>query len=384
MRIALDARYATGRGSGIGSYTLNLARALVEVDERVELLLIRGAARGRPLIDSPRVREVRFPFPPNSPFTWYALGAALRSQRFDVYHSPFAGVPAGMRAPMVATVHDLMWTLNPRFISDSLLTRTIGGAFHRASLRRTMSRADRILTVSNTTRAALVDQWPWREPAIRVTGNGVDTTTFHSLDRECAFRALRGIIEPGTPFVLTVGDASPHKNHANAVRAFSEAFGDRPAYRMVLVRRFGRRDVAFRRLLRTPGVAGRVIVLPHVRAETLNALYNAARIYLHPSHYEGFGIPVLEAMTVGTPVVTSKSGALAEVADGAAVLVDPADPTAIASALDRLDRDEAERERLTRAGTARAAEFTWSACARVTLAVYRELESGVRTPPDRS
>jgi glycosyltransferase involved in cell wall biosynthesis len=157
------------------------------------------------------------------------------------------------------------------------------------------------------------------------------------------------------------------------VQAFAEAFADRPEYRMILVRRFSRRDAEFSRLLRTPGLAGRVIVLPHVPVAILNALYNAARIYLHPSLHEGYGIPVMEAMTVGTPVVTSMTGALAEVAGEAAVLVDPTDPGAIAAALDRLDRDPQEHGRLAAAGRARAARFTWPACAREVLAAYRDL-----------
>jgi glycosyltransferase involved in cell wall biosynthesis len=376
MRIALDARYVTGRGSGIGSYTLGLIRALVDEDPTLELLLVRGAARLPRIVDTPHVREVRFPFPPNSPFTRFWLGATLHGHRFDVYHSPFAVVPSGVSAPLVATVHDVMWMLDPRFISHSLLTRVVGGAFHRASLRATMARADRILTVSDASREALAACWPGRRDAIRVTPNAVDTAAVHPIDRAASVQALRGIIDPSTPFVLTVGDASPHKNHLNAVRAFAEAFADRPEYRMVLVRRFARRDAELRRLLQAPRVAGRVIVLSHVPVSTLNALYNAARIYLHPSLHEGFGLPVLEAMTTGTPVVTSNTGALAEVAGEAAILVDPRDPVAIAAALDRLDRDPCERERLAAAGRVRATRFTWSATARATLAVYRELAAG--------
>ena len=373
MRVAFDARYANGRGSGIGSYTLNLARALVEADADLELLIIRGASTAPPLVDSPRVREVRFPFAPNSPFTRWLLSPALRSQHFDVYHSPFAVTPSAIHVPVVATIHDVMWMVNPRFISHSRVTRLVGGAFHRASLRATVARADRILTVSEASRQAIAAEWPSRASAIRVAPNGVDTDTFHAMDRDEAFRAIRDLVAPGTRFVLTVGNASPHKNHLNAVRAFAEAFRDRSDWRMILVRRFGRRDAAFSQLLGAPGVAGRVIVLPHVESARLNALYNAAHVYLHPSMYEGFGIPVLEAMNVGTPVVTSNTGALAEVAGDAALLVDPGHVPSIAAALDRLDRDPVERARVITAGRARAAAFTWAACARATISVYREV-----------
>jgi glycosyltransferase involved in cell wall biosynthesis len=372
MRIAIDARYVNGRGSGIGNYTSNLIRALSNEDPSLELLLVRGAGRGPVIVEGPRVREIRFPFAPNSPFTRFGLGPVLRAHRFDVYHSPFAVTPAGVATPMLATVHDVMWMLDPRFISHSRLTRLVGGAFHRASLRATMSRADLVLTQTNASRTDIAACWPARRDDIRVASPAADGS-IHPIERAASAQAIRHIVDPGTPFVLTVGDASPHKNHAGAVRAFGEAFVDRPEYRMILVRRFSRRDPEFSRLIRTPGLLGRVIVLPHVPPTMLNALYNAARICLQPSLYEGYGMPVIEAMTVGTPVVTSMTGALAEVAGEAAALIDPTDPGAIATALDRLDRDSQERERLSAAGRARAARFTWQACAREVLAAYREL-----------
>jgi len=142
---------------------------------------------------------------------------------------------------------------------------------------------------------------------------------------------------------------------------------------MVLVRRFLRRDPEMRALLASPLARERVITLPHVTDEVLNALYHAARVYLHPSYYEGFGIPMLEAMAAGAPVVTSTTSCLPEVAGDAALLVDPADPEAIATALRQADGDQALRARLVEAGRRRVAHYSWERCARATLAAYREL-----------
>jgi glycosyltransferase involved in cell wall biosynthesis len=380
MRVAIDARYLTGRGSGIGTHTRNLIEALLAQDRRLELLLVRGAAGRSPLIDDPRVSELRFPFAPNSPFTRVALAPVLRRHRFDVFHSPFAVVPRGLDTPLVTTVHDLMWIVDPRFISHSAVVRAVGGAFHRASLRATMSAADRVVTPSHATKEAIRGEWPNRVGDVRVAYPAADAA-IHPIDRAACAEALRGLVDPKRPFILTVGDASPHKNHVGAVRAFAEAFGDRSEYQMVIVRRFWRNDPELRRLVRDPRLAGRVALLPHVSVATLNALYNAARIYLHPSLYEGYGHPVVEAMTTGTPVVTSNRGALAEVAGEAAVLVDPEDHVAMAHALDRLDQDPTERERLADAGRARAAQFSWAHCAKVVLATYRELAGTSGAPP---
>jgi glycosyltransferase involved in cell wall biosynthesis len=272
----------------------------------------------------------------------------------------------------VATVHDIMWLVNPRFNSRSRLVRAVAGPFYRAAIDACMSSATRVLAVSEATRRAMAEHAPWHATKIRVTPNGIDRDKIRPLADGEAARAIAHLVSPRTLLVLTVGDASPHKNHANAVRGYMRAFGARADWRMVLVRRFLRLDPEMHALLREPAVAERVIALPHVPAATLNALYHAARIYLHPSYYEGFGIPLLEAMAARIPVVTSSVSSLPEVAGDAALLVDPADPEAIATALLRLDADEALRARLIAAGERRLELFTWERCAKRTLEAYRE------------
>jgi len=173
--------------------------------------------------------------------------------------------------------------------------------------------------------------------------------------------------------VLTVGQGAPYKNHLNAVRGFLAAFGRRPEYRMILVRRTVVRDTALEVLLRSPQAQAQVRCLPYVPPDTLNALYNAARIVLHPSYYEGFGLPLIEAMAVGTPLVTSNVSAMPEVVGPAALLVPPAETQAIADALVLLDQDETVRQRIIAAGYQPLERFSWRACAQATLAVYREL-----------
>ncbi len=214
---------------------------------------------------------------------------------------------------------------------------------------------------------------PWHDLKIRVAYNGIDRSRVYPLERDVAYRLIAHLVEPGTPFVLTVGQGKPYKNHLNAVRGFLEAFGDRPDYRMVLVRRDVVRDKALAALLRSPPARAQVLAVPYVTPMVLNALYNTARIVLHPSYYEGFGLPLLEAMAVGTPLVTSNLSSMPEVAGPAALLVSPADYRAMAEAMLTLDQDNALREKLIAAGHTQLERFSWSNCARATLAVYREL-----------
>jgi glycosyltransferase involved in cell wall biosynthesis len=157
------------------------------------------------------------------------------------------------------------------------------------------------------------------------------------------------------------------------VRGFLAAFGGQPHYRLVLVRRFVRRDPALDALLRTPPAQAQVLCLPYVPPDVLNALYNAARIVLHPSYDEGFGLPLLEAMAVGTPLVTSNVSAMPEIAGPAALLVNPAEVPAIAHALQALADNGPLREQLIAAGLQRVRRFRWSQCAQDTLAVYHDL-----------
>jgi glycosyltransferase involved in cell wall biosynthesis len=373
MRIALDARKLTRQESGIGTYTRNLARALLEVEPALELVVVCNAPQPLQCLPRARVAAVRFPFPATSLFTQFALGPWLRQQRFDVFHAPFDIVPRRLHRPLVVTLHDLNWLANSRYNSHNLAFRLLSAAFYRLSLAATLSQADRILAVSQATRHALIEHAPWYAEKVRVTYNGLDQRRIYPLDQASAFRTLAPLLAPGTPFVLTVGQGTPYKNHLNAVRGFLAAFGDRPAYRLVLVRRAVVRDRALQALLRSPQAQAQVLCLPAVAPEVLNALYNAARIVLHPSYHEGFGLPLLEAMAVGTPLVTANVSAMPEVAGAAALLVPPADPQAIAAALRTLDRDDAVRHRLVAAGYERLAHFSWQACARATLAVYREL-----------
>lgn len=376
MRVAIDARKLTVAESGIGNYTVNLVRSFLEQATDLELLLVRSNGRGKKLFDSPMVEEVFVPFPPETPLTPLALGYFLRRQRFDVFHSPFDVTPRRLKRPLVVTIHDINWIVNPGYNSNHPVIRFAGGMFFRSALTASMDAASRIIAVSNATRNAILEYAPWHEPKLRVIPNGVDERRIFPLSKEAAFRTLANVINGANPFVLTVGQGSPYKNHFNAVRGFLQAFRDRPEYRMILVRRASGVDRALDDLLKTPQALEQVIPLPYVTSDMLNALYNRARMVLHPSYYEGFGLPLVEAMAAGVPIVTSHLSSMPEVVGPAALLVSPADPGAIARALIELDRNEALRQRLVAAGHERIALFSSAECARATLAVYREAAQG--------
>jgi len=266
---------------------------------------------------------------------WYPLGLAHAARGADVLHCTTMRAPLRARPPVVATVHDAALIRHP----------DVFPAWHRhtgrVALRQAARSADAIVAVSAFTRDELVELLGVPAERVRVVGNGVDPVF-----------TVDGPAATGD-YVLTVGTLEPRKNLARAVEAAGLAGID---VRVVGAAGWGGVTV--------PGWVGRVA------DDELAALYRGARCLVFPSLYEGFGIPILEAMACGTPVVTSRGGATEEVAGGAAVLVDPLDPASIADGI-----AEAERRRvdLVPLGLARAAAFTWARAADALEALWREL-----------
>jgi glycosyltransferase involved in cell wall biosynthesis len=301
MRIALDARTLAPADSGMGSYTLNLVRALLAADPDLELVLICRTTPAQAGLQDPRITVVHFSFPPMFPTTQYVLPIWLRPHAFDLFHAPFEVLPYGLRQPLVVTAHDLNWLVNPRYNSTNPLRRLVEGTYYRTSFRRAMQQARRLLAVSHATRHAILEYAPGHAGKTRVAYHGIDTQRIYPLAPARAWGHLAHLLPPGTPFVLTVGQGTPYKNHVNAVRGFLAAFGGHPHYRLVLVRRFVRHDKTLEALLRTPQAQAQVLRLPYVPPDVLNALYNAARIVLHPSYYERLRVAAARGHAGGNP-----------------------------------------------------------------------------------
>jgi glycosyltransferase involved in cell wall biosynthesis len=266
---------------------------------------------------------------------WYPIGLRRRARGLDVLHCTTFRGPTGGPAPVVLTVHDLALLRYPDAFPR----------WHRhygsVGLRPTLRAADAIVTVSEFTRAELEELGGVQGERIRVVPNGVDEVFVP--DGPAA----------GGDYVLTVATLEPRKNLGRTVEAARAAGVE---LRVVGARGWGGVEVE-----------GWVGELPDGE---LAALYRGARCVVYASLYEGFGLPVLEAMACGTPVVTSRGTAMEEVAGGAAVLVDPRDATAIASGIEEA---AARRDELVPAGLARASAFTWIASANAVEALWREL-----------
>ena len=373
MRVGIDVSILRrGVASGTAVYAYNLARALLSLDQPPELLLYFGA-RASPegeealaRLGRLGARIVRGPAPwrwsPDGAW-WLGLPPKVRAlwSAIDVYHFGEFHFPRAPAVPCVATVHDLTPQRFPQ--QHQRLNRVL----HDRRLRWIARHAARVVAVSDATRRDLLEETgvdPARVAVVHeARGHGaVEAAPLAAVLRRHGLNDL--------PYVLMVGTLEPRKNHVRALHAF-EALADAfPTLRFALAGDWGWRSAPIRRALEASPARHRIHVLGRVAAADLRTLYAGARVLAFPSLYEGFGIPILEAMAAGTPVLTSEVSSMPEVSGDAALLVDPHSVGSIRAGLERLLTDEPLRARLVAAGRARERTFTWARTARQTLDVY--------------
>lgn len=377
MRVAIDARPAVSpTKTGVGYYTWHLIRHLPRVDPDTTYLAWYLSSRrllGRPLrfgdIHEPNFAERWTPYPPR---LWWRLGDVDGFPRvewfvrFDVFLATNFVPPPTRTRRLVVTVHDLAFRLFPETaprITAPWLRR----------IEHTVGRAARLLVPSESTKRDLVELYPVDPDRVTVTHLGVDPPAAGvRTGREVeALRARFGI---DRPYLLWVGGIEPRKNLARVVDAFGELREDvclviagSPA--LSDPRGWGVIRPALEAL--PPEARRRVTLTGYVSEPQKAALLSESLGLVYPSLYEGFGLPVLEALARGTPVLTSKVSSLPEVAGDAALLVDPTETEAIREGMRRLVVDEGLRRRLAEAGPARAARFTWEETARKTAQALR-------------
>jgi glycosyltransferase involved in cell wall biosynthesis len=375
MKVTIDARSLAGNRSGVSSTVENLVRHLVTVEPGLDLVLVLRAAGDAPDLGTASASARLYHRSAFDLRSVYRFARRVRLDDCQVFHAPNNILPRGIAIPTVLTVHDVMPLESTANITRSPGERLVKHWFYHKYVPDSVRRAGHVIADSNATYLSLCRFAPEAKGKTTVIHNGTDPG-FKPLDPGEALRRTRSIEPDGRGLVVVIGNGSPHKNHCRAVEAYMRAFGERDDMRLVLVRRFLRRDRPMEVLLRRADVRKRVIHTPFLPQEALHALVCRARIFFFPSWVEGFGLPILEAMACRTPVVTSNISAPAEVAGDAALLADPFDVEALAAALRRADGDEALRAELMARGEERVRAFTWDKSARRTLEIYRAVAEG--------
>ena len=389
MHIALDFTTGIYPGAGVARYTRSLVEALARIDERNRYSLFY-AARGLPVgtpeerlagelfAQHPNFRRVPVPLSVRQMFAvWQRLRlpvpADLFTGRCDVLHSPDFVSPPHRSGADVITVHDLSFMVMPECAEPGL------AAFLGKTVPRAVRRADRIIAVSHQTKGDLVRLLGVPEEKVVVVHNGIADLGLRIADLRVDREQLMEKLGLPRRFILHVGTLEPRKNLVRLIEGYAEAVrrsGEEEVVALVLA---GRKGWLYEPILEAAervngrGGGARVIFVDFVDDGELPLLYNMAEVFAYPSLYEGFGLPVAEAMMCGTPTLVSGDGALREVVGEAAVRVDEKSVESIAEGLRRLLTDEELRMRLSELGRKQVSGFTWEAAALKVLGVYEEM-----------
>lgn len=370
MRIGIDARTILGRKTGDRSYALGLLHGLAALDCGHEFILYSDAPPPAelPFMSRFDTRVVRAPAP--RLWTPLALPRAARADGVDVLHVQYLA-PACRRPAVVTTIHDVTFRLHPEWfpLKDRLLLDW--------GVRRALRSVAAVITGSECTRDDLARVYDIPPERVWVTPYGAPPGGAFAAQSAQSVRRRYGLDQP---YALFVGVLQPRKNLPRIIRAFRAA---RRAHGLphclALAGKMGWRAGEIVRTLRAPGAEADVRMLGYVPDEDIPGLMAGADLFLFPTLYEGFGLPVLEAFCAETAVITSNVSALPEVAGEAALLVNPEDEGEIAAAVGRLLGDPAARESLVHAGRERARRFTWERTAALTVACY---EAALRQAAD--
>ena len=376
LRIGIDARLITYR-RGIGNFVQHLLDALARLDTQHEFVLYVDSQAAVPLAPVHPRFTTRVVGPPIYP-VWeqFSLPAQLRRDRIDVLHCPANAAPLRMprSTRLVLTIHDVMYML-PRSTlpaSPSLYQR-IGRGYLRWAVPRVARHAAAVTTISEFSRADIARYITTNAPMTVVYE--APGPAFRMLDAERAAATVRAL-GVTSPYMFALAALDPRKNTARVIDAFARALPNLHAsQQLVLVGLAPGARVFFGKQLRALGIESRVLLLGFVTEDELVALYNAAELFVYASLYEGFGMPLLEAMACGTAVLASTSASVPEIAGDAALLVDPTDVAAIADAMSRLSTDAPSRMALKERGRVRAKRFTWEQVARDVMTVYEQAGS---------
>ncbi len=372
MRLILDGRPIQDHFPGIGRYLYNLAAGLAGLPDAPEIILLHDPARPSTRFDLAAlgVRLEPLPVSPFDPRGQLSVPRRLRVLRADLYHAGYYLMPYWAGLPTVVTLYDVIPLIYPHYMPSP--TARWAYRWLNALAGR---RARRVLAISQAAAGDLTRHLGLAPARISVAPLAADARFCPATDG-AALERWRGAAGLPARFALYVGINKPHKNLPRLVaawdivrRSWPAGAGERP--RLILAGREDPRYPETRRAVAAAGLTDAIHFLPDVDDNDLPLLYNAASAFVFPSLYEGFGLPVLEALACGVPTACSERSSLPEIAGGAAELFDPTAPEAIAGALLRLLTDAELRRRRSAEGLARAATFSWQRTAQRTLDCYR-------------
>jgi len=370
MRIGIDARPIQGKFTGDATYWRGLIEGFSHIDTDDEIILYLDAGLPIPAIPQAKYFQAK-PLRSMSWRTWsvFAFPRALKKDGIDIAHVQYS-IPLYAPCPVVTSVHDISFKRHPEFfrLKDRLI---LDAGFKRAS-----KRAAKILALSEYTKKEMLDLYDIRPEKIAVVYPGVDEQ-FKPMDRDICRATIADKYGVSSPFILTLGVIQPRKNLPRLLEGFAKLKeADKSAPDLVIVGKYGWKETNLLERIAELKLSEHVILTGYAPQEDLPVFYNAADVFIYPSVYEGFGLPPLEAMACGTPVITGNQTSLPEVIGEAGIMVGPYDPAAFTKALVNVLSNETLRAEMSSKGLKQASKFTWDKTATQVLEIYRrELRS---------
>ena len=382
MRIGIDARFLTHpQPGGFKTYTENLVKALAELDHKNEYFLYldrepsqldlipnqtnfqaRVIAGSQPVMGFPWREQIKLP-------------RQVSRDQLELFHSPCLTAPLKLDCPMVITVHDMIWAFPERYSQNGTFSskRKLMEWYNYLVPARAIKRASAIITVSNVARESIVEYLDYPLEKIYVTWEAARASFMQISDRQC-LNTVRARYQLHSKFILAIGSADPRKNINTLVRAYSMLPTKfREEYQLAIVWAHSHLTDGLSKQVAGLGIGGKVRFLENVTNEDLGLLYNSASLFVFPSLYEGFGLPLLEAMACGVPVIAANTSSIPEVAGDAALLFEATDAKGIAETVAYVLDNEDVRLSLIQKGFQRNAIFSWEKCAYETLSVYKNV-----------
>lgn len=356
MRIAIDTQTTLGRKTGFGFYVSNLIQHLEKIDTENEYIFLQPD------------REQDFSTPQRWVWDQITIPRLARKAKVDIFHQPCFSTPIFYSGKVVVTIHDLIsvfFGYNIPFWSRQFFAKWMPFTYRYA---------DHIIAVSEHTKKDAIRVLGIPEKKITVIHEAADEK-YRVIDDEGTIRQVREKYHLREyPFILHVGTIEPRKNLPFLVRAFALAKHNKSfPPKLVITGKKGWYYEGLFKLVDELKLQDEVIFTGYVEDEDLPALYNAARIFAFPSQYEGFGLPPLEAMAAGTPVISSNTSSMPEVVGDAGILLKPEGEKAWAEAMIELVNDKRYWVTLRKKGLERAKQFSWDRCAKETIAVYEKV-----------
>jgi glycosyltransferase involved in cell wall biosynthesis len=384
MRIGIDARFLTHpQTGGFKTYTENLISALAEVDRDNQYILYldRNPDGNTKIPDKPNfsycVVSSPLPFVGMIFREQVSLPRQAKRDRLDLFHSPCLTSPMVMSCATVVTIHDMIWRFPGKLKGKSTAKKSVRRAlqdwYYRLVPGQAARNAHMILTVSKSAKNDIILSLNIPPEKIVITYEAVSSVFLPITDRH-QLDGLRKKRSLPPEFILALGSADPRKNILTLIEAYALLpVADQEKYKLVIVWNSGFLAPLMKNEVEKFGLQDRVRFLEWVTTEELVLLYNAATLFVFPSLYEGFGLPLLEAMTCRTPVIASNNSSLPEIADNAAILTDAVNVEQLAAKISCVLNDESLRDDLIANGLKRAAGFSWEKCALQTIEVYRQV-----------